>query len=491
MTYQRIAAGCVLFAIVCAGCGVTATPSPGVQPATPTSLPVATATSLPTATPPPAPTATAPPTATPTPSPTPGIAKRVTFTPGQVVDVQPGIFFADIATGAIEGWQLPLDTAGGWGNQIALASISSRGRFILYPTKNTPGDRNWKLLDTQTGRTCPLPDVRDPVWDDLFSPDEQTFVANTTLGIALLRSDCTGSPQPLKLRVDEQLGYTVWSPDRKALLLVTQRPGPDPESGSLVTSYLINQSLKEPVVVEQGQGRLIRPDWFPDGAHFVVVSPSWGKVQALDQTGRVLWATSLPATFLGNPRWSPDERSIGLQADVYAESEGRTRYMSYVYVLDAETGRTRFRVVGAGACGQNWTADGRSLLVWSYHSNGNRYHLVAADGSALRQIDPDPRGYFAFLDLSPKEVNRGVVHQWATALGQESLKGMDLTTGRLTALLDSRVGLSWSWGHPSRLWLSDGRLAFSTPAKAMGGPACIRDMLLPEFRIEFPPFPEV
>ena len=101
------------------------------------------------------------------------------------------------------------------------------------------------------------------------------------------------------------------------------------------------------------------------------------------------------------------------------------------------------------------------------------------------------RRYFAFLDLWPKDANRAVVHQWATGPGQESLKVMDLTTGRLTPLLDSRVGLGWAWGHPSPLWLSDGRLVFSTPAKAMGGPACIRDMLLSEFRVEFPPFREV
>ena len=135
-----------------AGCGGTATPSPGAQPATPTSLPVATATSLPT------PTATAPPTATPTPSPAAASAKRVTFKPGQVVDVQPGIFFADIATGAIEGWQFPSDAAGGWVHRISRTSLSPDGQFILYPAA---GDSvhwsDWSLLDTRTGKTCVLP----------------------------------------------------------------------------------------------------------------------------------------------------------------------------------------------------------------------------------------------------------------------------------------------------------------------------------------------
>jgi len=189
-----------------AGCGGTATPAPAPHTATPTSLPVATSTPLPS------PTATAPPTAVATPSPTRASPRRVTFKPGQVVDVKPGIFFTDITTGAIEGWQLPLDATGhDWANQVAMASISPDGRFILYPAAGTRGNwgvwnpperdahrtapvlaagtlgnwREWGLLDTQTGKTCTLPDVRD--WAGAFSPDGQTFLANTAHGIARLR----------------------------------------------------------------------------------------------------------------------------------------------------------------------------------------------------------------------------------------------------------------------------------------------------------------
>ena len=147
---HKVILDCLLLAalLAAAGCGGIATPSPSPQPATPTSLPVATATSLPTPTPLPTPMATAPPTAVPTPSPTPGIAKRVTFKAGQVVDVQPGIFFADIATGAIEGWQFPSDAAGGWVHRISRTSLSPDGQFILYPAA---GDSvhwsDWSLLD--------------------------------------------------------------------------------------------------------------------------------------------------------------------------------------------------------------------------------------------------------------------------------------------------------------------------------------------------------
>ena len=110
--------------------------------------------------------------------------------------------------------------------------VSLDGRFVLYPATeatDTENDRNWRLLDTQTGTTCLLPDVRDPGWGDLFSPDEQSFVANTALGIARFRSDCTGSPQPLGLPGNEALGYADWSPDGKALLAVTKRPGLEPK----------------------------------------------------------------------------------------------------------------------------------------------------------------------------------------------------------------------------------------------------------------------
>ena len=482
---RRLILGCIsLILLVTAGCVGAAAPATAPLAPTLTLLRVATATSLTT------PTATAPPTTTPTPSPTPGIAKRVTFEPGQVVDVQPGIFFADIATGAIEGWQLPVDATGP--NQArhvigrVMVPVPQDGRFVLYPATeatDTENDRNWRLLDTQTGRTCPLPEVRDPGLGDLFSPDGQSSVANTALGIARFRSDCTGSPQPLGLPGNEALGYADWSPDGKAILAVTKRPAPNPELGSLVTSYLIiSPALKEPVVVDQGQGNYVRPDWSPDGAHVVVVSPSWGKVQVLDQEGRALWATSLPATFLSNPRWSPDGRSIGLQADVYTESEGPTRYDSHVYVLDAGTGETRFRLTGAAAyCGQIWTADSSWFQAWIY-SPPYDFHLVAADGSTRRKVG-------AYLTLSPKDPGRAVVDPWNAGTGLRSIQVMDLKAGLRTPVVSVPEPTSPDRLLPASRWLSDGRLVLTTPYATDRG--CAMDMILSESLVEFPPFPEV
>ncbi|MEW6233727.1 MAG: hypothetical protein AB1566_15645 [Chloroflexota bacterium] len=403
--------------------------------------------------------------------------------------MQPGIFFADITTGAIEGWQLPLNPDANWANLVAVVSISPDGRFILYPATGTEDNRKWNLLDAQTGKTCALPDVRDLGWDGAFSPDGQNFVANTVHGIARLRSDCTAGLQSLGLPADAEVAYASWSPDGKALLVVTHRNLPETKAGRLVTSYLISPALKDPLVVDQGQGQPVQPEWSPDGAHVVVVSPSWGKIQVLDQAGRVLWATSLTASFVFNPRWSPDGRSIGLHADVYSRRESDIMYMPYAYVLDAEAGKTRFRVVGAtAACGQIWAADSRSFLVWS-HSSPSGYYLIAADGSALRHLNADPRGYAAFLSLSPKDASRAVIHQWNSGPGRESLKVMDLKTGLQTPLMDATESLGWDWRHPSRLWLSDGRLVFSTPHAGHGW--CARDVVVQEFRVEFPPFPDI
>ena len=465
-----------------AGCGGTATPSPGAQPATPTALPVATATSLPT------PTATAPPTAGPTPSPAASSAKRVTFKAGQVVDVQPGIFFADLTTGAIEGWQLPLHATGGdWANQIAMASISPDGRFILYPAAGALDNWcDWNVLDTRTGKTCALPEVRG--WAGAFSPNGQTFLATTAHGIALLPSDCTGDTYPLGLPVDEEVAFARWSPDGKALLVVTQRNLPKGEAGLLVTTYLIALTLKEPTVVDRGQGRPVPPDWSPDGTLAVVAAPSGDNVQVVNRAGRTLWVTSLGVSSVRNRGWSPDGRSIILQADIYVR-DGRSGI--YAYILDAATGTTRFRVAEAtAACDQTWTADGSHFLVWNNGNPGSPHYLIAADGSSLRQIDPDPRGYAAYLGLSPKEANRAVVHQWGPGPVSDSLKIIDLATGQLTPLVSAAptATLGWDSQHPSRRWLSDGRLVFSTPHSGHGG--CGRETAS-ELRVEFPPFPEV
>ncbi len=336
------------------------------------------------------------------------------------------------------------------------------------------------------------PDLRG--WAGAFSPDGQSFVANTVHGIARLRSDCAADPQSLDLRADEQLDYASWSPDGKALLVVTHRNLPESKTGWLVTSYLISPALKEPVVVDQGPGRPIPPIWSPDGARVVVAAPSWGKVQVLDQAGRVFWATSLAASSMWNLGWSPDGRSIVLRVDVFTR-DGRGG--SYVYILDAETGKTRFRVAEATAfCGQIWTLDSRWFLVWS-HGPIDRpgrapLYLVAADGSALRHLDDDPTGYAAYLDgLSPKDPSRAVVHTWNAGSGLESLQVVDLKTGLKTPLVYAPLeSLGWDWRHPSRRWLSDGRLVFSTPHSGHGG--CVPDMVgAAGVRVEFPPFPDV
>ena len=281
--------------------------------------------------------------------------------------------------------------------------------------------------------------------------------------------------------------------DGKALLVVTHRSLPDSKTGLLVTSYLINQAQKEPVVVDQGPGRPIPPIWSPDGARVVVAAPSWGKVQVLDQAGGVVWATSLAASSVWNLGWSPDGRSIVLHVDVYI-NDGSSR--SYVYILDAATGKTRFRVLGASAaCGQIWTPDSQWFLVWKYgpieRPGRAPYYLIAADGTAVRHLDDDPTGYAAHLNgLSPKDPGRAVVHTWNAAPGLDSLQVVDLKTGYKTPLVSTTVwSLGWGWNYPARRWLSDGRLVFTTPGGYSG--FCIPDSGTPEFRVEFPPFPEV
>lgn len=234
---RRATGNCLLLSLLLAtvaGCGAIVTPSPSPRLATPTAPHAATAVSSP------APTATASPL-------TSTSARRVTFEPGQLVDVRPGIFFVDIATGAIEGWQLPFNPYDA--NRVAAAQISPDGRFILYPAAGDAADwRDWTLLDTREGKTCVLPDVLR--WAGAFSPDGQTFLADTAQGIARFGSVCGSNPQPLSLQTDEQLGYASWSPNGRALLVVTEHPAPNPELGSLVTSYLINPALNEAVTVD-------------------------------------------------------------------------------------------------------------------------------------------------------------------------------------------------------------------------------------------------
>ena len=166
-----------------------------------------------------------------------------------------------------------------------------------------------------------------------------------------------------------------------------------------------------------------------------------------------------------------------------------------MYILDAATGMIRFRVLGASAaCGQMWTLDSQWFLVWSHapiERPGQPYYLVAADGSAVRHLDDDPTGYAAYLNgLLPSDASRAVVHWGTDASGIDSLQVVDLKTGDKTPLVSSTVSsLGWGWNLPSRRWLSDGRLVFTSPGGYSG--FCIPDSGPSEFRVEFPPFPEV
>ena len=176
---HRLILHCVLLVALLAavaGCGGTATPSPGVQPATPTSLPVATATSLPTATPPPTPTVTAPPTATPPSSPT----QYLEFS--NLSDLQKLTKFPIWLPTYIPD---NLSFYKAWITNYANGNQNVR---LLYSEPGNPLDANLKLLDIQMTMT-----------DEIVSNDSITHQFKIT------------ALDVREIQVRGQAGFTYWT----------------------------------------------------------------------------------------------------------------------------------------------------------------------------------------------------------------------------------------------------------------------------------------
>jgi hypothetical protein len=139
--------------------------------------------------------------------------------------------------------------------------------------------------------------------------------------------------------------------------------------------------------------------WSPDGSMFLVTRASEqaagrSEIVVYSRAGQLLWSQQRPGIF-PNPTWSPDGSSIAVQVLSRPEPVARAMRLD---VLDAATGDTRYRIVGAIACeGRTWTADSKRLIIGAYGFDG----FVLADplNTTLRALS---------TNLNPSPIDSGI-----------------------------------------------------------------------------------
>lgn len=215
--------------------------------------------------------------------------------------------------------------------------------------------------------------------------------------------------------------------------------------------------------------------WSPDGSEFAIAraieraeGPS--EIAVYSRDGKLLWSQPRYA-FFPNLNWSPDGSSIGIQVLSRPEPVAGAMRLD---VLDAETGATRYRIVGAIACeGRLWTADGARLI------------LLGAYGFE-RSVVADPRdktlrGLSAQLSPSPTEPDIAYAYEGAASVGTT---GVNIDSG------ETRQIASFPFPMASTTLSGGTRFAFiATLAGGRGGCAeAIEYVDPPTTHFEYPPF---
>lgn len=416
-------------------------------------------------------TAQAPTPAADTPAP-----RRVTFARGQTVvaPAEAGIFFLDPKTGATEGWVVPDPGAGA--PAFTVGAVSASGTKVIYscqaaalpPPCAGRSSIVWYVFDTGTGARARLDRFQGSFIS--ISPDGRTILGNTAQGVAMA---ATASPDAVRL-IDQGRGArgvasaAYWSPgsDRGVLVLdlVTPRPPtPTPERSLLLDGT--GQVLHE-------LGTVWDLAWSPDGSRFAEEHGAGyydlnHTLTMFDRGGGVLWTRAPVYSRGGNLQWSPDSRSLAVQAlstPRYSLSEIR------LDVLNAATGATRYRIPGAFACsGPVWTADGSRLIF-----DGPGGSVVA---------DPATRAFRTLRQfVTPDATNPDLGITWGGDFGL-----VDLNSGRWTLLSHTTLDPSWDPVHGLPLF-AGGRILFTPHHGPHGGCGeSIAPGLAPKLAFQFPP----
>lgn len=395
---------------------------------------------------------TVPPAPTPTPLPyiTP---QRRDFAPGELIDVSPAVFYADPETGAAKAWVFSEWT--GWEFGVAPS-----GNYVVYLRfRETPlngaGDPQYRLLRTDNasdvaldGRVQPVPHGVGNLPID-YGPGDSGFVMLLDGGSAAGIFDGFGK---LRFAVELENDFLAasWSPVGDLVAVGSLQEGPRGQNAYNLAVHRVGDGEQMALIsdVMPFENAPLALEWSHDGRYLAVVAPI--RVFVIQPDGTRLWEAP-GDIFFGNPRWSPSDTYLFVNADPSLVDNLEGPEVDYVFT---NRGVPLFRIVtsvGGGCIGDPWLSDETFQFaseVWSV--NGS----LVETGVRHRSLYPNLAAYN--INLSP-----GL--------------GFHLP--------------HYDWSYTSRTEETDDeRLVFTTPEIGHGGCGEFTGGDLDGPMVEFPPF---
>ena len=322
------------------------------------------------------------PTATPeaTPTPFPFVApQRRDFAPGELIDVSPAVLFADPGTGAVTAWAFSEWTGPEFG-------VAPSGNYVVYlrfrePPVNGAGDPEYRLLRTDNGsdvaldaRVRPIPHGVGNIPID-YGPGDSGFVMLLDGGSAAGSFDGFG-----KLRFAVELAgefrAASWSATGALVAVGSLQAGPRGQNAYNLAVHRVEDGSLVALITDvlPFEDAPLALEWSHNGQQLAVVAPN--HVFVVQPDGTRLWEAP-GDIFFGNPRWSPSDIFLFVNADPSLIDNLEGPEVDYVFT---DQGVPLFRIVtpvGGGCVGDPWLSDERFQFaseVWSV-----RGELVEAD----------------------------------------------------------------------------------------------------------------
>jgi len=390
--------------------------------------------------------------------------------------------------------------------------------FSDRPARPAGSGLRIRRLDLQTGAVTDVTHPQPATADDAnatVSPDGSrlAFVRHPAAESSFVYVMDLASGRLTRITSGGFFAYTAWAADGRSLFVFSSldadiwnyradgkgkprrlttygRSGRLAAGGDLIafedwgrTSYLA--SVKDGVesLVTSGERYDLTPEYSPDGALAFASQegpPTLWIARPRDQP-RVL--VSPPMTFVEDPRWSPDGRTIAFVGIDHGQAS--------IYLVDAESGTISRFASGGGELGAPaWSADGKALIYPQHEAAGwrlwrrglaagakatpisgygwrhvrtwaGRIYAVREKGPGLWRLDPGaaPVQVAPEPNYDPSE-EEDFAHGWTLAGGR--LYAVDIAQGVTRATVVSRpidggparveaTNLDWS-GGPSRDW---------------------------------------
>ena len=368
----------------------------------------------------------------------------------------PGLYFMDVATGAVEAWSLP-------GAKDAWYTTSPDNRWLIgyCPDGAYAADRQGGAA-FRWGRNTPR----------LLAAQGEYLLFH---GAGYLWIAGPGQPEPVPLPIGSASSQAVISPDGRTAAVTS--------GNTLYLVQLDGATCRAIGEMNDPAGRAAQSTFLETGRRGgVIVVHSYWQEGAASQMAQGLeffsWSGErlgklLPPS-VGRSALSPDGRLI-------AWEEHPSQLTQAVIVADAATLAPRFRVLGATLCfhdfgSGDWLADSSALIV----RTGAGYRLVTPDGRIAPAPAPEDGAGPLPDDLLPAPDRADLFaasrHMVVDAAGRP------VAAAALPA--NPNVGLPADlspWG------LSSTELCFALPHLGHGGKCGEGEYLLPA-RVERPPF---